>query len=288
MFSRFLRYSVMLLAVTLLLAACAGDARNDTPAEQATEVVEAKEEVVEAQEEAVDALSLAGTYWKLEFIGEPSDDLPVLPETRPTVAYAVDRYGGFGGCNYFLGVYTADASSLRMNTPASTMSGCEPPEVMSQEGTFSSALVNTTEYKMEGANLVMYTVGEQRMLTMSPAEAPPFEGTTWELKFVWDESYWAPTLIDSKPTAIFAGDQMSGSGGCNTYSATVTLTENRMVIGPAASTMMACAEPEGVMEQESVYFTTLESVAGYEQLGDLLLLLSGEGYPILAFGAVVE
>lgn len=274
-------YLVALLAVTLLLAACIRDRRNETPQEKATEAVA-------AAEEAVESLSLAGTYWQLEYIGEPGDDLPVLPDTRPTVAYGVERYGGSGGCDYFVGVYTADTTSLRNNTPATTVSDCQPEEVALQQGTFMSALVNTTAYKMEGENLVMYTVEDQRMLTMSPAAAAPFEGTTWELHFVWDESFWAPTLAESKPTAIFQGEQLSGSGGCNSYSATVAMTDNRMTIGPAAATMMACTEPEGVMDQEAAYFAGLEAVAGYEQLGNLLLLLNDEGYAIMAFGAVVE
>ena len=55
-----------------------------------------------------------------ESFGGPDEPLPVLPDTRLTVNYLVERYAGSGGCNWYLGVYSTDGSSLRMQTPATT------------------------------------------------------------------------------------------------------------------------------------------------------------------------
>jgi heat shock protein HslJ len=66
----------------------------------------------------------------------------------------------------------------------------------------------------------------------------------------------------------------------DTYAELPTLT-----FGPIASQMVACAEPEGIMDQEQGYFTVLSSVAYYFKLGGMLMLLDAEGNPLLLFSA---
>ena len=44
----------------------------------------------------------------------------------------------------------------------------------------------------------------------------------------------------------------------------------RSQIGPLASTMMACGEPAGVMEQEAQYLAALQSAATYQIEGNVL------------------
>ena len=52
-------------------------------------------------------------------------------------------------------------------------------------------------------------------------------------------------MTGSKTTAVFGSNgKLSGSGGCNQYSAAYTTTaSNGITITQPASTMMACAEP---------------------------------------------
>ena len=50
---------------------------------------------------------------------------------------------------------------------------------------------------------------------------------------------------------------LSGSASCNNYMATYTVDGDGITIGPAASTRMMCADPEGVMEQEMAYLASL-------------------------------
>jgi hypothetical protein len=51
------------------------------------------------------------------------------------------------------------------------------------------------------------------------------------------------------------------------------------------SPLEACTEPEGIMEQERAFFAQLGNVAYYFKLGGMLLLLDGEGTPLLMFAA---
>jgi heat shock protein HslJ len=263
-------YLLLMGALALVLSSC-GQSTPESPQE--------------AVEETISQLSLAGTAWEVESFGGPDDTLPVLPDVRPTVNYLVERYAGSGGCNWYSGVYNTDGSSLRMQTPATTRTICESAEVMQQEGLFMDSLVNVTGYRMEGDKLVAYTVEDQRMLTFVPAQPVPFEGTTWELKFIYDGKRWQPVIPGTTVTAQFEGDQMSGSAGCNNYNAAVAIEGDTMTIGDAASTRKACTDPEGVMDQETTFLSMLPSVAGYTAAGHALALLDADGQAILLFGA---
>ncbi|MCB0181966.1 MAG: META domain-containing protein [Anaerolineae bacterium] len=263
-------YLILMGAFILILSGCS----QSTP-----------ESPQEAAAEVKSQLALAGTAWELESIGGPDDLVPVLPDTRLSLNYFVERYAGYGGCNWFLGVYGTDGSSLRMQTPAATTIYCESEGVVQQEATYMTALVNVTEFKMEDGKLAAYTVEDQRLLTFKPAETVPFEGTTWELKLGWSGERWTPVVPLSTVTAQFEGDQMSGSGGCNNYSASIEKEGEQLTIGTVTGTEMACTDPDGVMEQETAYFSQLSSVAGYTVAGGSLALLDANGEAILLFGA---
>jgi heat shock protein HslJ len=260
---------ILMVALVLVVTGC-GQSTPESPQE--------------AVEEKVAELSLAGTSWEVESFGGPDDTVPVLPDVRPTVNYLVERYAGSGGCNWYVGVYSTDGSSLRMQTPATTRTICELPEVNEQEALFMTSLLNVTEYKIEGDKLMAYTVEDQLLVTFVPLQPVPVEGTTWILKFIYNGKEWQPAIPGSPVTAQFEGDQMSGLAGCNTYQAAVTIEGETMTIGEAASTRKACAEPEGVMDQETMLLSMLPSVAGYATAGHALALLDADGQAILMFG----
>jgi META domain len=54
-------------------------------------------------------------------------------------------------------------------------------------------------------------------------------------------------------------------------------------IEPPASTMMACPEPEGVMEQEAAYLAALSTARHYRIEGDRLLLQTASGARVASF-----
>lgn len=233
---------------------------------------------------------LAMTAWVLESFGEPEDNLPVIPGTRPSVNFLVERYTGYGGCNWFLGVYTADESGLlRIQTPATTVPAiCEPVGIMDQEGTFMASLLNITEYQLEGEKLVGYTVQNQRMVTLAPAEPVPFESTLWALRFFLGGIQGIPLIYGTEITAQFEGDQISGFAGCNTYTATTVRDVAALTITDLAVTDQTCAEPEGIMEQEARFLTDLLAVAGHVHIGNTVQMADVAGLPILLFGTDIQ
>jgi len=71
---------------------------------------------------------------------------------------------------------------------------------------------------------------------------------------------------------------VTGSGGCNSYDATVkTTAPGKIEVGPVSATRKACSTPEGVMEQEAAYLAALQSAAAYRLEGDHLELRTADG-----------
>ncbi len=203
-----------LFVTVLLLGGCGGE----QAAPDATPLPVDSSTTTEVE---VSNAALIGTSWELEAIGEPGDDLKALPTVRSTLNYLGERYIGYGGCNFFLGVYSAEGQALIMYSPAMSEVVCEDTAVANQEDTFMSALLNTIEYEIVDGKLLGYTDGNQRLLTMVPAEPVPLQGTVWELKLTQNGDEWFPVVPDSQVTLVAEDDKISGSGGCNEYSATI-------------------------------------------------------------------
>ena len=118
-----------------------------------------------------------------------------------------------------------------------------------------------------------YRVRDGKLLPASPEEQgtvslADLEGPAWRLVRL-DREERVPEGV--KVTAAFAGGNVSGSGGCNRYSAAVASKGPlELSIGPAASTRMACPGPAGEFEQR--YLSALQAADRFGfHLGALVL-----------------
>jgi heat shock protein HslJ len=97
------------------------------------------------------------------------------------------------------------------------------------------------------------------------------EGKTWTLVQFEDGS---PASSERAITAVFKDGKVTGSGGCNRYSATVTSSSpGALKVGAISATKMACAGPAGSNEQR--YFAALEKAEGFALEEGLLVLSPG-------------
>lgn len=128
--------------------------------------------------------------------------------------------------------------------------------------------------------------------TPSPSESspppsidtsPPVDHTAALTAHAWvvialdDGSGLVATLTDTKPTAVFGtSGTVSGSGGCNSYSASYSLSGDQITVGPATSTLIACIGT-GVMEQEQRFFKALESARTFTLESGALQLRKADG-----------
>ena len=121
-----------------------------------------------------------------------------------------------------------------------------------------------TTYALQDGELV--EVSSEELGTVSLQD---LDGTSWDLQdFNFDRQ---PVLPDTPITLEFAGDQISGSGGCNSYNASVSSAGGQaLTVGPIAATKMACPDP--IMDQETQYFTALQNVMQWSYLAGQLAL----------------
>ena len=116
----------------------------------------------------------------------------------------------------------------------------------------------------------------------SSAAAPTLEGTLWKLTAYTGadgKSASVPAAVEA--TATFAGGRVSGSTGCNQYTARYDLNGQKLTVGPAAATRMACPSP--VSDVETAFLAGLAGVTTYSIDGTTLKLLSRDGKTGLTF-----
>jgi heat shock protein HslJ/LysM repeat protein len=131
----------------------------------------------------------------------------------------------------------------------------------------------TKRYRLQGDQLVEVIM--------------PLEGTLWTLVSYGDPSAPQAVLEGSEITAEFdsAEGTVSGSAGCNSYFGSYEVDGETITFGLLGSTLMACLEPEGIMDQEQAYLAALASVATYHIQGDKLEIRDADGALVLQFTA---
>ena len=88
-------------------------------------------------------------------------------------------------------------------------------------------------------------------------------------------------VVDGVQTTMIFGSEgrVSGTGGCNRYTGSYTLENDRLTFGPLAGTKMMC--PEAVMGQEDRFHKALADVERVTIDGDLLLIeITGSDSPL--------
>jgi len=115
-------------------------------------------------------------------------------------------------------------------------------------------------------------------------DRPALEGPTWRLTQVAHAGGQLHAVPDSiEATATFAEGAVSGSGGCNRYTASYVAEGGKLTIGSAAATMMACPEPQTSIEQP--FLAALAVVTTYRIEDGQLIWLDAGGQKIATFKA---
>jgi heat shock protein HslJ len=290
------------LALSLILAACQSTPTETESPETPLSPTEAPpteappEEPESEPTEAAPEISqpIARWYavseqgdWVLVGYGEALNPTVVEPGTYVTINFSAtdDQVNGSGSCNNYFTTYSADDDgNLTINGPiGSTMMACEVG--MEQESLFFSALETVTGYEVteDGRLVLQYDNGAEteEQLVFDPAKQ--LIDTLWVLNAYGDANNPTPSQPGVTTTALFSADgTVSGSAGCNQYSAGFTVQEGQFSITAPTSTRMAC---ETGMEQESAYLTALENAETYSILGSTLELTYGGGAGVLRFSA---
>jgi heat shock protein HslJ len=235
--------------------------------------------------------TLEGTPWSLDsYLNDQGDLVDVLADTEVTAQFEAGEIGGSAGCNRYFGSYEIEGDKLTIGPLGSTEMYCLPDEVMEQERGFLAALSGAASYRIEGEGLEIANSEGETVLVFGVAEPTPLTGTTWQALHYFDgQDAVVSVLLGTEIVAVFDEEgTVSGSAGCNQYTASYELDDGQITVGPSAVTRMMFAEPEGIMEQEAAYLAAMESAVSYRTEGDQLELLDAEGRRAVSYIAAPE
>lgn len=225
--------------------------------------------------------TLAGQTWLLiELAGQP-----LVTDSGITASFGADgTVSGSAGCNRYNGTYTTSADSITFSVNmAMTMMMCEQA-IMDQESAYINALGQVKTYSISSDRLSLKDADGKNILVFQ-AQSQDLSGTSWEaVNFNNGNQAIVGVITGTALTAEFGRDgTLSGNGGCNNYNGPYKVDGEEIKIGPLASTMMACTEPEGVMEQETQYLAALQMAESYQVEGQVLELHRSDGTLVVIF-----
>ncbi|MFN8497524.1 MAG: META domain-containing protein [Anaerolineae bacterium] len=206
--------------------------------------------------------TLEGPVWKLvSYTDNSGQTVNALPNTNVSAEFKAGRVNGNAGCNTYFAGYKVDGNKLTISAAGSTMMACADPAVMAQESMYLQLLGKAATYQISGDTMTISDANGKVILTMKATPAPTLTSNPWSL-ISYNNGKQAVVGLQpgSEITAVFGPDgKVTGSAGCNTYSAPYTADGNKIKVGAPATTRKACAQP--IMDQEAAYLKALQSAA---------------------------
>ena len=223
--------------------------------------------------------ALEGIEWRLtHHLGYEGELVPIVEVVTATATFIDGSVTGSTGCNRYHAQCRVDEDRLAVEAIAMTMMACDP-ERSAVERAFTSALEAAVTYVVAGETLDIADANGRVALRLRAVPALILGGSRWVATMINNGRGGVASLVEGTVvTAEFGTDgRVSGSGGCNRFSAEYTLEGDSLAIGPVASTRMACFEPEGVGQQESAYFAALARVSSWSFREERLQLRAADG-----------
>jgi heat shock protein HslJ len=209
---------------------------------------------------------LENVDWLLrQYLGEDGELLAVLPETTVDARFSDGRIDGSTGCNRFFGTYTGGENNRLTFAPGmgTTRMAC-PPAIAIQEQRYLALLPLAASRQRDDDTLRLLDKGGEPLLVYAAAKPAVLEGSSWQASGLNNGRGGVVSGMSTHlATATFTNGTISGSAGCNNFTATYQAEGNRLSIGPAATTRKHCAEPDGIMQQEQEYLDALARVHTY-------------------------
>lgn len=218
---------------------------------------------------------LAGSRWVLQRLG--NDAVPAAPML--TLDFSADsRINGSDGCNRYSGSVAVVGNTIEIGRDlAGTLMAC-PGEIDARARAYRDALRQAARFGVDAGRLSLLEPGGRPLAVFAPADQT-LVGVPWDVLAYNNGKQAVTSLIrDTQINAIFGADgRVTGHAGCNRFFAPYTLAGERLTIGSAGATRMACAEPVGLMQQETLFLAALASVATWRIDGDRLELRTAQG-----------
>jgi heat shock protein HslJ len=216
---------------------------------------------------------LAGTAWVLATL----NGQPPVPDTQITLSFDVTDLAGSDGCNRYRSSYQAVGDTIRIaENLMGTMMACPEP-VMQQASGYQAALKGVATFKVDGQQLTLFDAAGASLATFD-AQSTELAGTSWTVTGFNNGKQAVVSVLNGTTLSMeFAGGQLGGSTGCNSFDTTYQVSGDSLTIASAAATAKLCPEPAGVMDQEAQFLQALATAATYRVEGDTLEIRTADG-----------
>ena len=264
---KFLSLLLGILVLSVFIAGCTSQTTTPTPVPTQSPVTQS---------------SIVGVWDLTSYNNGNGSIVRVIAGSETTADFQADgKVAGSAGCNQYSAGYTTTASNgLTIGQPITTLMACES-NLMQQESQYLSLLQKSTKYTISADQLTLSDTSGT-LLIFKKHLSTPITGT-WIL-FSYNNGRGAIQSVTGGgvTTAVFGSEgKLSGSGGCNQYSAVYKAIGQNITISQPSSTMMACKD--NIMQQEAQYFSLLPTAATYETSGDQLTVFNTTGTKILIY-----
>ncbi|MDL2344574.1 META domain-containing protein [Deinococcus sp. MIMF12] len=230
-----------------------------------------------AQPAAAQAPALSGITWTLVLTQQDGRTFAPVGAGRPTLRLDGRTASGSAGCNTYRGAYASRADVLRFGPLATTRRACAAA-VGAGETRFLNLMGQVTGYQLSGQTLTLFAGPRDRLTFRAGGAATTPPEATVSLNGSWQLAGGTALrpLAENVPSLTFAGNQVSGSAGCNRLTGSVQAQAGRVTFGPLATTRRACAP--AVNAQESAFLRFLgESSLRASVQGQTLTLTAASG-----------
>lgn len=220
---------------------------------------------------------LDGTLWRLAAL--PGHALPATPAV--TLQFEGGRAFGSDGCNRYTGPYTVTGADLQFGPPrAGTRMAC-PDGVRQSAEAYARALGLAARYRVVGtspAQRLELLAADGRVVAAFTAQSQALAGTRWNVTGINNGRQAVASVQQGTRVTVAFDDQgrVSGSAGCNRFTARFEAGPGTVSIEAPAATRMACPEP-GVMAQEQAFLRALEAARTARIEADQLELRDADG-----------
>ena len=220
---------------------------------------------------------LAGVTWTVTSL--PGGALPA--GLRIDATFRDGTIKGSDGCNFYTGPYALSGDGgIEFRGLGGTDIGCAPA-IADAGAVYAAALDRAASYEVGDETLTLLDGDGAEVARFQANAGPPITGLVWQA-FGYrdgpvDEKQAVVSPLDgSTISAEFGADgTMSGSSGCNTYTADYEVSGNAFGITALVSTERACEPP--LMRQERAYLDALGSVERWKFSGPAFQLLNETG-----------
>ena len=221
-----------------------------------------------------------------EWVLDREDSSLTVDDDNPvTLRVDGDTVTGRAPCNTYRGAFELGADdSVEIGPLALTRMAC-PGSAMEAEDEYVAALetvdhveVDVDEEGRDDADRMVLTGGDGVRLSFRSYDAEELLVGTWTITGVATGDSVDSMLDGTEPTISFGEDgDLTMETGCNTAGSSWELDGDELTVERARTTLMACDDPPGVMEQEAALLRALESAARVEVAPDTLTILDAEG-----------